>query len=269
MTVIKETGHVLGVDVGFSSKNRSSAVCRLSWSSEAITWEIDRYRATEVERVASISKVARDAHLTATAFDGPLRSDLEIIGRYRSAERMLTRRFAQMIGKPGQSNAPVGKNLNAAANNVAKLVLKLCSVGPARHDFAIHEAAIYEAFPSSFLGVLMATWTDVTAKRGDRSDLFFQHTAKTGMLVRLLGHLLPQRRIPQELDLVTNHDDRAALICATTALCVAAGDFTAVGDEDGWIVLPPARFIARWAMDALEANAADGFGNLKIVNGLG
>jgi hypothetical protein len=46
---------------------------------------------------------------------------------------------------------------------------------------------------------------------------------------------------------VTNHDDRAALICALTALCVAAGDFTAVGDADGWIVPPPRRFVQDWA----------------------
>jgi len=55
---------------------------------------------------------------------------------------------------------------------------------------------------------------------------------------------------------VTNHDDRAALVCALTALCVAARDYTAVGDEDGWIILPPSSFVQGWAMHALRANAA-------------
>ena len=50
---------------------------------------------------------------------------------------------------------------------------------------------------------------------------------------------------------VINHDYRAALVCDLTALCVAADDFVAVGDpDDGWIVLPPRRFIqpAQWTL---------------------
>ena len=46
---------------------------------------------------------------------------------------------------------------------------------------------------------------------------------------------------------VTNHDDRAALICALTALCVAAGDYTAVGDTDGGSYCRHARFTSAWA----------------------
>ena len=42
-----------------------------------------------------------------------------------------------------------------------------------------------------------------------------------------------------------------------TALCIAARDFVAVGDDDGWIILPPARFVQPWALDALRANAAE------------
>jgi predicted RNase H-like nuclease len=56
---------------------------------------------------------------------------------------------------------------------------------------------------------------------------------------------------------LTNHDDRAALICALTALSVAADDFTAVGDADGWIVLPPRPFVRSWARADLEANARE------------
>ena len=47
-------------------------------------------------------------------------------------------------------------------------------------------------------------------------------------------------------------DPRVAL----TALCVAAGDFTTVGDENGWIILPPRAFIQRWAIDS-GANAGE------------
>ena len=47
-----------------------------------------------------------------------------------------------------------------------------------------------------------------------------------------------------------NHDDRAAFVCALTALSVATGEFTAVGDERGaWIILPPQMGIRRLGVD--------------------
>lgn len=49
------------------------------------------------------------------------------------------------------------------------------------------------------------------------------------------------------------HDDRSALVCALTALCLVSDDFVAVGDEeDGWIVLPPPTLVRPWAMELLE-----------------
>jgi hypothetical protein len=54
---------------------------------------------------------------------------------------------------------------------------------------------------------------------------------------------------------VTNHDDRAGLICSMTALGVASGIFPAVGDEDGWIILPPLAFVQEWARLLIELNA--------------
>jgi hypothetical protein len=96
------------------------------------------------------------------------------------------------------------------------------------------------------------------ARRGDRSDTFFKHLTETGTLQKLLLDLLPGRSLALPLSGVNNHDDRAALVCALTALAVAAGDYTAVGDANGWIVLPPRRFIDDWAWDDLEANDRDG-----------
>ena len=49
-------------------------------------------------------------------------------------------------------------------------------------------------------------------------------------------------------------------ICALSALCVAVGDFVAVGDDDGWIILPPQRFVqpAQWALLKLNAGEEAG-----------
>jgi hypothetical protein len=249
------TGAVLGIDVGFSKTRRSSAVCRLDWDSNHIRWTMQRFRALPAEQESSIATLAGSIPLEAAAFDGPLRTGLDIIGSYRVADRMLTRRVGSRIGKPGQTNAPVGKELNAAANNLAKLVLRLCQLKPARHATGIDDMAIAEAFPNSFLGVMLENPSLVPARRDDRSDKFFEHLASDGTLRRLSDHLLPGRAPSVPFESVSNHDDRAALICALTALAVAAGDFTAVGDSNGWIILPPRRFVRDWAWHDLEMNA--------------
>ena len=71
--------------------------------------------------------------------------------------------------------------------------------------------AIVEAFPSTFLGLLLADPSAVTARRGNRSDVFFQHLSTSGKLQELMGYLLPGRIIDLDLASVVNHDDRAAL----------------------------------------------------------
>lgn len=249
-------GSVLGIDVGFSPTKKSSAVCRLDWDEGSVEWSIERFRAVEPERTRTIMKVAGTVPLSAAAFDGPLRRGLDVIGRYRTAERMLTRRLQPLIGKPGQSSAPVGKLLNAHANDCARTVLDSCNLHEVRHSVGIHERAIAEAFPSSFLGMLIEQPEMLNARRGDRSDTFFQHLATAGTLNKLVTHFLPGRSLVSHPSTVTNHDDRAALVCALTALCVAASDFVAVGDDDGWIILPPATFVQSWALSLLESNAA-------------
>lgn len=256
--MIKTEGCVLGVDVGCSLTAKTSAVCRLEWTERTVTWTIGRFRAVEAERLAVITKIAGSSQASAAAFDGPLRRGLDIIGRYRSAERMLTRRLQPLIGKPGQSSSPVGKALNEHANACAETVLGHCDIAPAKHDIPIHDRAIVEAFPTAFLGLMIEHPAALNARRGDRSDTFYQHLVQTDGLKRLLEYLLPGRTIVASLVDVMNHDDRAALICALTALCVTAERYTAVGDhEDGWIILPPIDLMPTWACDLLRHNAAE------------
>jgi len=248
----RETGSVLGVDIGFSRTRRSSAACRLDWNFTTVDFSIERFRASEPERSQVLRRVA-DRPILAAAFDGPLRSDLELIGRYRIAEQILTRQLQPFIGKPGQSSAPIGKCLNFHANACAKAVLGIGVVDEASHDHAIHDSAIVEAFPSSFLGLLIEAPLSLKVRRGDRSDTFYDHLARSGGLLKL-----PGRRPDKPFRAVVNHDDRAAVVCALTALCVVAGDYTVVGNEDGWIVLPPPSLIQSWAWKKLNENAQEG-----------
>lgn len=248
-------GSVVGIDVGCSAIRRSSAVCRLDWSGPMISWEIERFRAVEPERERVITRLAGGRVIIAAALDGPLRRGFDIIGRYRTAERMLTRRLRPLIGKPGQSSAPVGKLLNHHANACARHLLAHGDIRDARHRVPIDRTAVVEAFPSSFLGMMIEDPESVAARRGDRSDIFFQHLVIAGTLEALVEHCLPGRRFGMDPGHIVNHDDRAAFVCGLTALCVAAGEFVAVGDDDGWIILPPRHLIRPAQWELLNLNA--------------
>ena len=254
----RTTGSVLGIDVGWSTGRQSSAVCRLSWRRREIKWETRRFRAIEKERRSAILGVADGHALSAVAIDGPLASGFGLIGRYRSAERLLGRGDIQgRIGKPGQSSSPNGRKLNEQANLTARLMkaTKSCCIEEATHSVRIDPSAIVEAFPTTFLGVLIDRPEEAPNPRSNKSDRYYAHLTKDRHLDRFLESLLPGRTLTKALSTITNHDDRAAMVCALTALCVAMGDYTAVGDSRyGWIILPPRRRYADWAWRAICRN---------------
>ncbi|MEO1018200.1 MAG: hypothetical protein AAFY56_10970 [Pseudomonadota bacterium] len=260
-------GAVLGVDVGFSKTRASTAICLLSWSEDEIRWSIRHFRALEPERTNSIAALCGELPILAAAFDGPLATGLGIIGQYRLAEKMLTRRLGKTIGKPGQSNSPVGKLLNAAANDLARIVVDVCNLDPATFPHAIHEKAIVETFPTAFMGLMIDRPDALSARRSDRSDLYFCHLIETKGIEAMLTALLPGRRSRQDLGGIADHDDRAAFVAAIAALCVTAGNHVAVGDPNGWIALPPRRFIRPGPFAHLEANAGElGQHSLRIYS---
>lgn len=251
-------GHVLGIDVGWSEERSSSAVCRLSWDRESIAWRVCRFRAKDDDRREALRDVAGTGELLAVAIDGPLRKGFEPIGRYRSAERILSRgELAKRIGKPGQSSSPNGGKLNMQANLAAKVVKRLCRIRHASHDEWVDERAVVEAFPTSFLGVMVQRPEGLSG--GARSDRYFSHLdghkGSDRTLADFVECLVGAKEWQEPVQSLTNHDDRAAFVCAMTALCVACGEYTAVGDiEDGWIILPPRRAFAEWAWNAVLAN---------------
>jgi hypothetical protein len=246
---VTPVGSVLGIDVGWSVKRASSAVCRLDWDERKIAWTITRFTADPVERRDAILATIGGRRLAVAAFDGPLRGDLGPIDVYRQAERRLTERWLrEAIGKIAQSNSGNGRLLNAATNACARVVLDSGTLGAATHPHAIQPAAVVEAFPNSFLGLMLDDPAELKGGRGSRSDRYYAALCSNGGLKRLIGHLLPGRVVQQSPASVTNHDDRAALVCALTAVCVAAGDYTAVGDPaEGWIIMPPPALISDWA----------------------
>ena len=219
---------------------------------------IERFRATPSDRANTISRVAGESDLHAVAIEGPLRPGFGAIGHYRSAERLLSRgELRRRIGKPGQSSSPNGKKLNAQANEAALLVKRRLRIRKPKPKVQIDDYAIVEAFPTTFLGVMIERPERLASSRS-RSDKYFADLAERRCFNRLANRLLGGRKWSKEPDEVKNHDDRAGLVCALTALSVVMGEFAAVGDgEDGWIMLPPRWAFADWAWRAACKAALD------------
>lgn len=252
--MLTASGSVLGIDVGWSLKARSSAVCRLDWDHTNVRWTIARFTANPGDRHDTICAVMAGKPLQAVAFDGPLRGDLAPIDHYRTAERQLSiRAIREAIGKLAQSNSGNGLLLNAATNSCAAIVLDHGEIAPATHRHAIHDRAIVEGFPNSFLGLMLPDPGPLKGGRGQRSDRYYKALAEAGTLDALLIHHLPGRTATDSFAGVTNHDDRAALICALTALGVANDNYIAAGDAHGWIIMPPQGFIAEWAKPVVQS----------------
>lgn len=250
---LPQKGAVGGIDVGWSQKRASSAVACLSWDETCATISVERFRATDVERSSALSVFDRCPAL-AVAIDGPLCTGFLPGIEYRFAERMLTLGFQPLIGKPGQLSSPNGRKLNEQANLCAKLLVSAGSVGRSIHHEKIHNSCVVEAFPTSFLGLMLPDPRGLKTKKRASSDVFYTHLEEIGVLQRLTEDLLAQRRLQFDYGRFRNHDERAAIICALTALCISTGRYYAVGDSDGWIILPPAEFIQPWARKILDCN---------------
>ena len=87
---------------------------------------------------------------------------------------------------------------------------------------------------------------DFTLLSRNASHVFWRRLCETGALGRLCSHLLPGRALSPALEQVTDHEERAGLICALTALSAVRGSYVAVGDPVcGDSILPPEGF---WGM---------------------
>jgi predicted RNase H-like nuclease len=288
-TVIPKSGLVLGIDVGYSDQRASTGIAVLEWDSATITLQC---RAVTVPGIlGALEDFVGGRQIACAALDGPLGGNLGTLTEHRSAEKMLTRNKPPEcpIGKPGSMASEVGRKLHRAAKGVARLLLENYRLAKAAHLARIHDLALVEAFPTSFLGALLKGDEIPPARRRNRSDRFYRRllgpdwqlpqTAgkrhwdtplSTNRLRDLVLDLLPGRRLVACLEDVTDHDERAAVICAISALCVVDRRYMAVGDSvGGYIILPPPKKEGRvgaqdWAVQWLEENARAGEGCLLI-----
>jgi hypothetical protein len=237
---------VLGIDVGFSEKRRTTCFCLLRWERDVATLTFRTTTSDPAKRRAALSDLLSDnRRVEAVAVDGPLGPSLCALTEYRSAEALLSQGAMQKRGKPGQTSSPTGQLLHQHATALAVLALELCDVAEAAQSEPIHPKRVVEAFPNAYLAAMMEE-SDFNALSRNASDVFWRRLCQTGALARLSNQLLPGRTISPALDRVTDHEERAGIICALTALSVVRGAYVAVGDPVcGDIILPP---VAAWGM---------------------
>jgi hypothetical protein len=134
--------------------------------------------------------------------------------------------------------------LHDHATRLAELVVECAerdvfSIAPAVHIEPIHEMALVESFPNQFLGSLIDE-SNLPVLNRDASDRYWEYLATSGGLEILLRTLLEPCRFEVLPGAIKDHDERAAVTCALTALAVAAESAVGVGDPRGWRHFPAA-----------------------------
>jgi hypothetical protein len=260
---VRDSGQVLGIDVGFSERRRTTCFCLLRWTRDAATLSFRSTTSDPEKRRLALSQLLQDdPKLDGVAVDGPLGPGLCVLREYRAAEALLSQGTMQKRGKPGQTSSPTGQLLHQHATALAALALEVGEVADSSDGEPIHSKCVVEAFPNAFLAALMNEGEFSTLAR-NASDVYWSRLTSSGALTGLITEMLPGRVVaptPQELN---DHEERAGAICALTALSVVGGSYVAVGDPVcGDIVLPPLDFWGkaatgeRWLEVMLEGAAA-------------
>lgn len=269
--------YVLGIDVGYSDSRRSTGLCLISIDEDSFEWQCLNTSTDRDQRLRDLEHlIPKGVSVLGVGVDGPLVPDLKLTKHYRPADALLSRGCFQRRGKPGQTSSLVGQDLHRHATLLAKLALELrdsglMSIAQSTHSNQIHTCRIVEAFPTAFLSVLLADDDFVPTGR-KKSDAYWDVAVHIGYLSRLIQFLLPGARTSQRIEELTDHDHRAAFICALTALGVASHQFVAVGDpQRGDIILPAAELWGlnqaneKWAEETLKANVTKVRANRKFT----
>ena len=272
--------YALGIDVGYSKRRRSTGLCLLEVTPTSIRWQCLNTGTAEDQRLKDLRNlVPCGAHLLGVGIDGPLTPGLRVVPHYRSSDALLTRGVFAKRGKPGATSAPSGQQLHLHATLLAKLVLQLqdeahLTLAQSTHPNPVHPSRILEVFPNAFLSVLLAD-VDFCNRPLHRnaSDVFWEVAVREeSYLENLFKALTPGRRLAKPLESVTDHDHRAALLCALAVLCAAQNRYVLSGDPvDGDIILPPHEFWGKgpkgisepWAENALRQSVKAVRLNLK------
>lgn len=245
--------NIAGIDCGLTLKDPTSGVCRTGAGGFAVGH-------TYIDKLSRAQILMPVAHFDCLGIDAPVLPLNVLDYAHRSAESLFMRGIFQKRCKPGASKVRgTGQALRRSGCDTAiQFAVETYVQGDVLYPRIQTNQNIVEAFPNAFLGVMLDEQIIDNAlkriSRGEKSDEFFLLCNNHGVFRALEEHLDWQDATFWAAFLNTeHHDDRAALVCAVTAICAHQGHYVAVGDmAGGYFFLPPWPLWKPWAKKALD-----------------
>jgi hypothetical protein len=247
---------IAGLDVGLTLVDLTSGVCRTGPNGDLVTH-------TYIDRLSRSEALGAPLNFAAIAIDAPILPVGQLHYRGRACEKVFVWGPFQNRCKCGESHIPgTGQALRrAGADTAHAFAASVCSDELARSFPRIFGTYnIVEAFPNAFLGVSLADSAfSAGVPRTEKFDWLYSRWLEHEGDVKLRNLLYWDREgFWRAVTDNRHHDERAAIVCTLTALCVLRGEYVAVGDREcGYFFLPPWRTWAPWARDAVDKNRRD------------
>jgi predicted nuclease with RNAse H fold len=247
---------LLGIDAGLTLLHRTSGVCRTGISGDLVDH-------TYIDLASRLLAVAPVVNYSVLAIDAPVLSGAVLNYEVRACEKVFVWAGFQKRCKPGESHVGgTGQALRRAGVETARAFAPHVTGADlaAAIPRVIEGHNIVEAFPNAFLGVCVADGRYATVpERGEKTDWLYEAWSEDRVVQRLRDALSWERpAFWQRVAENQHHDERAALVCAMTSICVCRGEYVAVGEPTGgYFFLPPWKLWAPWARTALDANRRD------------
>jgi hypothetical protein len=242
---------LIGLDVGFSTKRRTSAVAK--WSGTRLT--LGRATSSWESRAGLIG----GGFMTqVTAMDGPLLRVPHF--EKRACEQIFTMGLFQRRCKPGFSHIPgTGRKFREAGGESARQLADVTSGFDWSCEFPRVWAGknLVEAFPNAFLGVVIPNqyFENMSVlRRGKKFDWLYDQCCDIQVFSKIIEAIgsIELQEILGIIEANQDHEERAALVCLLTATAVAKDRYTAVGEEHGgYFFLPPWDLWAKWSRQEL------------------
>lgn len=242
--------HLVSLDIGFSERRRSNGI--------AVVRDGTLIRAERLsvsERDTALRSL-RDVDVV--AMDAPLLPPGTIDTLPRHCEQVFSRGAFQRRCKPGMSHVRgTGQLLREHGRRAAEQLLAGSSFRASAHPWqrVWPDVPIVEAFPNTFLGVVLPDDAYVTTKkikRGGKFDWLYDRWIERNLFPRITAAAQLPHEIALRCEAEKDHDIRAALVCLLTAAFAANGTAVPVGrEDDGYFFLPPMDLWAGWAKTSL------------------
>jgi predicted nuclease with RNAse H fold len=247
---------ILGIDTGLTFLQRTSGICRTGTSGDVVDH-------TYVDRASRLAALAPVANYHLLAIDAPVLPSGLLNYDVRPCEKLFVWGAFQKRCKPGESHVSgTGQALRRAGLDTAKSFEENISNDSRSAPFpkVIESSNVIEAFPNAFLGVCVRdTKYETVPARGKKTDWLYDLWVAEKLFEKLRATISWERPdFWQQVTTNRHHDERAALICALTAICTYRGKYVAVGEPNGgYFFLPPWTLWDSWAKATLRVNRLD------------